>query len=41
MRAAGAPWEVLTAPLIEEVYGVHADILPGKDGNPRIIYYAG
>ncbi len=41
VRAAGAPWEVLTAPLIEEVYGVHADILPGKDGNPRIIYYAG
>ena len=27
VRAAGAPWEVLTAPLIEEVYGVHADIL--------------
>ena len=37
VRAAGAPWEVLTAPLIEEVYGVHADILPGKEGNPRII----
>ena len=33
VRAAGAPWAVLTAPLIEEVYGVHADILPGKDGD--------
>lgn len=34
--ARGRPDEILTAQLIEEVYGIQADVSPGSNGLPRI-----
>lgn len=36
--AAGAPCQVLTPTLIDEIYGVQADVITDKTGHPHIIY---
>ena len=41
VRAAGAPWGGAYSAADRGGLRRHADILPGKDGNPRVIYYAG
>ncbi len=38
--ASGSPWDVLTVPMIREVYGVQADIIKDHTGRPHIIYHA-
>jgi iron complex transport system ATP-binding protein len=38
LMAAGSPREILTPDLIRDVYGVHCEVLTGREGRPVIVY---